>query len=168
MTGFQNRRRSRLTKPIYDCGATPRFRGFALRRGERTRFERRSRHVFTGCDALLPVVEGRPKLMAQDDVFVRHRSFRYADSEAATNRMNLQLYTDAALSMDLPECGLRRGDIVKLVDEVAAPDGTRGCAVEVLNALGDTVDVHTIPASAVEPLREDEVLCVRPRIAAAA
>jgi hypothetical protein len=81
--------------------------------------------------------------------------------------MNLELYSDAALNMDLPEC-LRRGDIVKLVDELTAPDGTRGYAIEVLNALGDTVAVHTIPASAVEPLREDEVLCVRPRIAAAA
>ena len=47
-------------------------------------------------------------------------------------------------------------------------DGTRGYAIEVLNALGNTIDVHMIPASAVEPLREDEVLCVRPRIAAAA
>lgn len=82
--------------------------------------------------------------------------------------MKLELYTDAALSMDLPECGLRRGDIVKLVDALTAPDGTHGYAIEILNALGETVDVHTIPASAVEPLREDEILCVRPRIAAAA
>jgi hypothetical protein len=81
--------------------------------------------------------------------------------------MKLELYTDAALSTDLPEYGLRRGDIVKLVDELTAPDGTSGYAVEVLNALGETVDVLTIPASAVEPLREDEVLCVRPRVAAA-
>ena len=82
--------------------------------------------------------------------------------------MNLELYTDAALSMDLPECGLRRGDIVKLVDELTADDGTHGYAVEVLNALGETIGVHAIPASAVEPLCEDEILCVRPRIAAAA
>ena len=82
--------------------------------------------------------------------------------------MKLELYTDAALNMDLPECGLRRGDIVKLVDALTAPDGTRGYAIEILNALGETVDVHTIPASAVEPLREDAILCVRPRIAAAA
>lgn len=82
--------------------------------------------------------------------------------------MNLELYTDAALNQNLPECGLCRGDIVKLVDELTAPDGTRGYAVEVFNALGDTIDVQTIPASAVEPLREDEVLFVRPRIAAAA
>jgi len=81
--------------------------------------------------------------------------------------MNIKLYTDAALTRDLPESGLRRGDIVKLVDELTAPDGTRGYAVEVLNALGDTIDVRTVPASALEPLREDDVLCVR-RLATAA
>lgn len=82
--------------------------------------------------------------------------------------MNLELYTDVALSVDLPQSGLRRGDIVKLVDNLTARDGTHGYAVEVLNALGETIDVHTIPASAVEALRDDEVLCVRSRIAAAA
>jgi hypothetical protein len=81
--------------------------------------------------------------------------------------MKFKRYTDVALSMDLPECGLRRGDIVKLVDELTAPDGTRGYAVEVLNAMGDTIDVRTVPASALEPLREDDVLCVR-RLATAA
>jgi hypothetical protein len=82
--------------------------------------------------------------------------------------MKLELYTDVALSVDLPECALRRGDIVKLVDEVMAPDGTPGYAVEVLNALGETIDVQMVPATVVEPLREDEVLCVRPRTVAAA
>lgn len=82
--------------------------------------------------------------------------------------MNLELYTDAALKIDFPEHGLRRGDLVKLVDELTAPDGTRGYAIEVFNALGETIDVHTIPASAVVPLREDEVLCVRQRATAAA
>ena len=82
--------------------------------------------------------------------------------------MNLELYTDVALSMDLPEYSLRRGDIVKLVDELTAPDGSRGYAVEVFNALGETIGVHTIPASAVEPLREDEILCVRSLAVAAA
>ncbi len=79
--------------------------------------------------------------------------------------MNLELYTDAAIATDVPESNLRRGDIVKLVDELTAPDGTRGYAVEVLNALGDTIDVREVPASVLEPLREDDVLCVR-RLAA--
>lgn len=82
--------------------------------------------------------------------------------------MNLELYTDVSINRDLPECGLRRGDIVKLVDELTAPDGARGYAVEIFNALGGTIDVQIIPALAVERLREDEVLCVRPRMAATA
>ncbi len=77
--------------------------------------------------------------------------------------MTLELYNDAALSVDLPEFSLRKGDIVKLVDELHAPDVSLGYAVEVFNAVGETIDVHFIPATAVEPLREDEVLCVRQR-----
>ncbi len=82
--------------------------------------------------------------------------------------MTIELYTDAALKTDLPECGLRRGDIVKVVDELTASDGGRGYAVEVLNALGETIDVQAIPASTLKPLQQDEILCVRSRIAAAA
>lgn len=70
--------------------------------------------------------------------------------------------------MDLPEFGLCRGDVVKLVDELHAADGSLGYAIEVFDALGDTIAVTTVPASAVEPLREDEILCVRPRAVAIA
>ena len=79
--------------------------------------------------------------------------------------MNLELYTDAAVATDLPESNLRRGDMVKIVDELTAPDGARGYAVEVLNALGETIDVRTVPASALEPLREDDLLCIRRLVA---
>ncbi len=75
--------------------------------------------------------------------------------------MNFELYTDVALACDLPKHRLRRGDVVKLVEEHVAPDGTEGYSAEVLNALGDTIAVITIPASALEPLREDELLCAR-------
>ncbi len=75
--------------------------------------------------------------------------------------MNLEIYTDAAVAADVPGSNLRRGDIVKLVEELTAPDGTRGYTVEVMTALGDTIDVREVPASALEPLREDDVRCVR-------
>ena len=55
----------------------------------------------------------------------------------AEGLMKFELYTDVALTCDLPEHRLRRGDIVKLVDR------------------------HTVPVSALEPLREDEVLSAR-------
>jgi hypothetical protein len=75
--------------------------------------------------------------------------------------MALELYTDAALTQDMAELRLRRGDLVKLVDHHIAPDGEEGYSIEVLNALGETIAVTALPASALEPLREDEVLSVR-------
>ncbi|MFM2295017.1 MAG: hypothetical protein RLZZ350_1430 [Verrucomicrobiota bacterium] len=76
--------------------------------------------------------------------------------------MKLPLYIEAAVSCDLPDQGLRRGDVVKLVDEHSLVDGSAGYSVEVLNALGDTLKVTALPVWALEPLRMDEVLCVRP------
>jgi hypothetical protein len=75
--------------------------------------------------------------------------------------MKFQLYTDAALTCDVPEHRLRRGDIVKLVDHHTAPDGTEGYSVEVFNAVGGTLAVITVAASALEALRPDEVLSAR-------
>jgi hypothetical protein len=75
--------------------------------------------------------------------------------------MNLELHTDAVLTCDVPEHRLKRGDIVKLVDQHIAPDGTEGYSIEVFNALGDTIAVTAVPSTALEPLREDEILCAR-------
>jgi hypothetical protein len=75
--------------------------------------------------------------------------------------MKFELYTDVALTCDLPEHRLRRGDIVKLIDHHIAPDGTEGFSIEVFNDVGDTIAVTTVPTSALEALREDEVLCAR-------
>ena len=49
----------------------------------------------------------------------------------------------------------------RIVDHHVAPDGTEGYSIEVFNALGDTIAVTSIPASALEALRQDEVLCAR-------
>ena len=75
--------------------------------------------------------------------------------------MKMELYSDAVLTCDLPEYRLRRGDIVKLLDHRVAPDGTEGYSIEVFNAVGDTIAVTAVPASALEALREDEILCAR-------
>ena len=75
--------------------------------------------------------------------------------------MKFELYTDVALTCDLPVHRLRRGDIVKLVDYHLASDGTEGYSIEVFNAVGDTITVTAVPTSALEALREDEVLCAR-------
>ncbi|MCS6303242.1 MAG: DUF4926 domain-containing protein [Nitrospira sp.] len=75
--------------------------------------------------------------------------------------MRFDLYTDVALACDLPEHRLRRGDIVKLVEHHVAPDGAEGYSIEVFTALGSTLTVTTVPATALEALRQDEVLCAR-------
>lgn len=75
--------------------------------------------------------------------------------------MRLNLYTDAVLGCDVPEHHLKRGDIVKLVDHHVALDGTEGYSIEVFNAVGDTIALTAVPATAIEPLREDEILCAR-------
>ena len=75
--------------------------------------------------------------------------------------MKLELYKNAVITTDLPDPGLCKNDIVFLVDELGAPDGSRGYAVEVSNAFGEVLDVDFIAATALEPLRRDEVFCVR-------
>jgi Domain of unknown function (DUF4926) len=73
-----------------------------------------------------------------------------------------ELYTDVALTRDMPDLGLRRGDVVKLVDHHVASDGEEGYSIEVFNAIGKTIAVTAVPVSALEALRDDEVLSVRP------
>lgn len=75
--------------------------------------------------------------------------------------MAFELYTDAALVRDIPEHRLRRGDVVKIIDLHASSNGENGYSIEVFNALGDTIAVTAVPESALESLRNDEVLSVR-------
>ncbi|MBM4036085.1 MAG: DUF4926 domain-containing protein [Planctomycetes bacterium] len=77
--------------------------------------------------------------------------------------MELVLYDWVALRRDVADEGLLKGDVAVLVDRVPHPgDGEEGCVLEVLNAVGDTIAVLTVPESDVEPLRADEVLSARP------
>ncbi len=78
--------------------------------------------------------------------------------------MTILPYQRVALAVDVPEHHLRKGDVAVVVEPVpasAASHGQDGYALEVCNALGDTIAVVMVPASSVESLREDEVLHVR-------
>lgn len=76
--------------------------------------------------------------------------------------MKLDLYQEVALICDLPEYGLRTGDIATLVDFVPHPrGGEEGCILEVFNAVGESIAVITVPISHVEVLRSDEILTIR-------
>jgi hypothetical protein len=77
--------------------------------------------------------------------------------------VKLALYEQVALTRDVPELGLKAGDVATLVDFADAPDrgGVRGCVLEVFNAIGETIAVVVVPESAIEPLRGDQVPAVR-------
>ncbi|PSB58929.1 DUF4926 domain-containing protein [Chamaesiphon polymorphus] len=76
--------------------------------------------------------------------------------------MEIELYQEVALTRDLPEYGLRAGDIAVLVDFVPHPsNGEEGCVIEVFNALGESIATIAVPISVVEVLRSDEILAVR-------
>ena len=78
--------------------------------------------------------------------------------------MTFELYKQVALARDIPEDGLRKGDIATVVDRHPSPEpgGEDGYSLEVFNAIGETIVVTVAPGSAIEPLREDQVLSVRP------
>jgi hypothetical protein len=73
--------------------------------------------------------------------------------------MRFELYKAMSLTRDLPAERLKRGDIVKLVEHHPVRQGEDGYSAEVFNAVGETLAVITVPESALEPLREDEVSC---------
>jgi len=77
--------------------------------------------------------------------------------------MILRLYDRVALKVAVPREGLRAGDVATVVDFVDHPaEGPRGCVLEIFNALGESIAVVTVSEKAVESLRADEVLAVRP------
>ena len=82
--------------------------------------------------------------------------------------MKYPLFSEMALTSDLPDHGLRRGDVVRLVDHHIALGGGEGYSVEVCNAVGDTIIVTTVDASSLEPLQSDEVFSIRHRRSAVA
>ena len=76
--------------------------------------------------------------------------------------MKLKLYVQVALRRDVPEDGLKAGDVASLVEIVPGPQGQpQGAVIEVFNALGHTICVTDVSVEDIEPLNEDEVLAVR-------
>jgi hypothetical protein len=70
-----------------------------------------------------------------------------------------------ALTRDLEEHGLKRGDVASLIDTVRHPSGGgEGVVLEVTNALGDSLQVVIVETEDVKPLAADEVLAVRPLV----
>lgn len=73
-----------------------------------------------------------------------------------------ELYERVALVRDVPEHGLRRGDVATVVDVVPHPSGgADGFALEVTNALGESLQVVIMTESDIAPLTANEVFAVR-------
>jgi hypothetical protein len=75
----------------------------------------------------------------------------------------IELYQRVSLNKDLTEHNLKKGDIATLIDKVSHPSGgEEGYVLEISNAVGESINVIIVPKTAVEVLREDEILSVRP------
>ncbi|OGQ49408.1 MAG: DUF4926 domain-containing protein [Deltaproteobacteria bacterium RIFCSPLOWO2_02_56_12] len=76
--------------------------------------------------------------------------------------MRLDLFKKVALKIDIPDQGLRKGDVATIVEHLPGKNGEDGYALEVFNAVGESIAVLTVPESAVEPLTADKIPSVRP------
>ncbi|MFP3975769.1 MAG: DUF4926 domain-containing protein [Dehalococcoidia bacterium] len=72
-----------------------------------------------------------------------------------------KLFEEVVLRRDIPERGLKKGDVATIVEHHPISEGEDGYSLELFNALGDTIAVITVPESTIEPLTEDEVFSVR-------
>ncbi|HKA06061.1 MAG TPA: DUF4926 domain-containing protein [Gemmataceae bacterium] len=61
--------------------------------------------------------------------------------------MNLEMYQDAILTVDVPDRGLCAGDIGTVVDRHVVPGREVGYSVEFFDLTGQTVAVVTLPGS---------------------
>lgn len=76
--------------------------------------------------------------------------------------MKFELFTRVALTEDVPEHGLRRGDIVTIVELLpATAHHSAGYVVEVFSVTGQTLDVVGLLEAQVMPLRADAVPAMR-------
>lgn len=76
--------------------------------------------------------------------------------------MKYRLFQQIALTQDIPEKGLQRGDVATVAECHSPHEGEAGYSIEVFNAVGETLVVTTVPESFLEELTADEVLHVRP------
>ncbi len=74
----------------------------------------------------------------------------------------MELYQDIILNQDFPEYQLKQGDLATLIDFVPHPTGgEKGCILEIFNGLGESINVVTVPLSAVKKLSSEDVLTTR-------
>ncbi len=75
--------------------------------------------------------------------------------------MDLPLYKDAILVRDMPEEGLRAGDVGTVVERHEVKGLETGYSVQFFNMLGNTVAVVTVPGSWLRAPTQADRLAVR-------
>jgi hypothetical protein len=76
--------------------------------------------------------------------------------------MKIELYSRVIVNRDFPEQHLKAGDVATIVEYVEHPQGgEEGAILEIFNALGETLDIATVPVSAIEPVQAWHVPSVR-------
>jgi hypothetical protein len=75
--------------------------------------------------------------------------------------MNLELFQDAILTVDLPEPGLMAGDVGTIVEVHTVPGREVGYSVEFFDMTGRTVAVVTVPSSYLRPPTPEDRPSVR-------
>jgi hypothetical protein len=80
--------------------------------------------------------------------------------------MTFKLFEEVVLTKDIPEKGLKKGDVATIVEHHLVSDGEDGYSLELFNALGDTIAVIILPDLAIEPLSANEIFSVRSLAAA--
>jgi hypothetical protein len=77
--------------------------------------------------------------------------------------MKPELYERVALTRDVPEEGLKKGDVATLIEYLEHPHGgEEGAILEIFNAVGESIGIATVYISAIEALNEHQVPAVRP------
>ena len=75
--------------------------------------------------------------------------------------MAYNLFEDVALTKDIPEKGLKKGDVAIVVEHHPVPGKEDGYSLEIFNALGETISVITVPESTIEPVTKYKIFNVR-------
>ncbi len=80
--------------------------------------------------------------------------------------MKYKYSEEVVLLKDIPEKRLKKGDVATIVEHHPVTGDEDGYSLETFNALGDTIDVITVPKSAIALLTENEIFSIRSLAAA--
>jgi hypothetical protein len=75
--------------------------------------------------------------------------------------MKYKLHTNVAFSEDIPQHGIKKGDIATIVDFHPSVNDEDGYSLEVFNAIGQTIAIVVAGKSKIERLKDNETWHVR-------